>query len=1769
MIDAQSLARDLLASLANPLQDQRLIELDAPVDGLVVERFRGREELCGDYRFQLQCFISGSDRRDDGFLDALIGQPLTLSLRRTDGSWRRWHGVCVDGHHFVDMDGLPRCELTVAPWTWWLEQRLNSLVFPQCTVRDVLEQVFAEYPDGAVRFDLMDPLPRRPMITQYRESDWHFVRRLMAECALAWRFEHRQDEGEGNSGAPVTLVIFDRHARHPDAAPLHFHNDLSEEGRAAITRFTDGTRLTPNAVQVASWHSGKVRTVTGRAEEADPDGLPVREVYWHHQDARFDGADQAEQSARHHLDALRVLRRVHRGEGRSRTLAAGEAFTLSGHPRCDQGPYLALAVEHAAVNNLAHAGELLGDDTLKAGQYRNTFLAVPATTPVAPLYRPKPTVGGPLVARVVGMPGDAVTSNRDHQVRIQYAWQRGTAPNPGSLDDTGGQHPGHAPGDHSSGIWVPVAEALAGPNWGGNFLPRVDSEVLVEFRQGDIDQPVVIGQLYNGEVKPPFGVAREDGTNHAGTVSGLQTREHDGQGDHSPTLQRLLLDDTPKQVSVRLETSLARSGLGLGYLVDYSVTPGPTRRGALRGQGWELATQAWTTVRAGRGLLISASAKAKGQGTQMEMNEAVAQLKGAERTAQALHDAATAAGAPGLAGNAAQTAFREALDPQVDGRYTAPVAGQSPFKPKPGSREDSDQPVETFADPKLVLESPDHIVLNSDKSAAAMAGEHLHITTQSDGHISAGDNLALASGGSAGLYSHKGPLKIISENGPVSLQANGGPLELLADQAITATSSEGKVSVLAKEKITLQSGQTEIVLDGANITFRCPGTFTVKGSIKSLEGGQSGNTSLPALPAGLFSFAPLAKKVAGLAPSLTAKAPLAPQRLADVEWEDEEEETTEQEMMETLTLTILPVRHAVATGALAEHAPQLPKQLVPPTSLSQSRETLRLLRAGYLYVLLDRGGRKEWQHYQVKPNGDLTRFEGEAPKAPAQPEPVTPNTLAVEIEKAETVERSWWLFTPDPLTDARKADYEDNADDYTAKGYWQTFSPKEWAEGQTSQLDTLHGEQIGNAVTEACLDGNPALQQALTQDPFAPAWLADDQGLIQYANVGVLKGTLTTVTQAVSTHGAVLALNDALGAAQTLNAWRNAALDPLHDWLQEEDEQGVSNDWKVQIQQQIEQLHEGYAGKKAEGRVGQDVRVWEAAHGSMDVRLHQLEARERQLRRVHGDRVFEEKYADQLAQSRELILQRRQETEEQAQDREYTPERQAAYKAEFEQEYLSRLNTDKMDQVHTVFAQHSQDAETEMERRAPEQIAVLQSDYLQGALHAYDPESDDDGLRFAAQTGLCVHGLTGCMSGRQLLDDWWAARSITSTNLALRSYAFNQTPIQKTVQALLISPPDPDASSLDPITPVKDLLGYFERLDSAAAAMEGHVALGAALAWQVSLGQSLLRMNSPNLADKAMAKGLGALMRATIGKEAMKLQEEQLAYKAKTGKFGDTRKGQRRQQHAAMSSKQLQRSVQGNVDEAMLKQMANSKHSNFYQTRLYGGLLFLEAIGFFMKARQEGPEANAWDLAASGLVASAAGTRLLAAGAELAATSFNEVSRTAQAGQLVHGGLRLASGTLAAVAGGVWVGMDVGYSIQSAGNKEYSLFIAYGSRALGGAALIAGEGGIAMAASKPFWEAMARRATARGWTQAAGYFSMGANVSAKLASKQAQLILGRVLKIGGPVVFGATLAIEVLRPDALEAWCDKSVYRKSNGDGYDDQEEEMTELLVAIELVTR
>lgn len=104
------------------------------------------------------------------------------------------------------------------------------------------------------------------------------------------------------------------------------------------------------------------------------------------------------------------------------------------------------------------------------------------------------------------LPDSIATNTRDHQIRIQYHWQRGELPNPGGLMDTGNSTDtrGHAPGNERSGIWVRVAEAATGANHGASFTPRIGTQVLVDFLNNDIDQPVIVASLYNGVDTPPF-----------------------------------------------------------------------------------------------------------------------------------------------------------------------------------------------------------------------------------------------------------------------------------------------------------------------------------------------------------------------------------------------------------------------------------------------------------------------------------------------------------------------------------------------------------------------------------------------------------------------------------------------------------------------------------------------------------------------------------------------------------------------------------------------------------------------------------------------------------------------------------------------------------------------------------------------------------------------------------------------------------------------------------------------------------------------------------------------------------------------------------------------------------------------------------------------------------------------------------------------------------------------------------------------------------------
>jgi type VI secretion system secreted protein VgrG len=853
----QSLVANLFGSHLS--QHARLLTLESAQgsdlpESLVVERFVGREAVNELFRFDIDT-LSVSATLD---LTPLVGQELTLRLLQPDGSRRAWHGFCTQARRAGANGGLARYRLRLEPGLSFLDRRRDSYLFQDKHAADIISELLADYPQVPFRFDISQPLAVRPICTQFRESDLDFFQRLLTSEGLSFRFTHDQD-AKASVHAKHQLVIFDSHAQKPGLPVdrvLRFHGVRAADTDDAINRFCAQRQVQPNAVALSSWDAQRLHAPAAEQMSSLSAGeLPSLSIHDGSTTHRFDDIDAASRHAKLALAALELHNKTFTGAGSVRRLVAGHAFTLTQHDAYGYGEdaFTVLWVEHAGANNLeaqTAAASSSSNATLQRGTYRNTFGCLRECVPIVPgavAARRRATASGAQPARVVGLPDAALTTNRDHQVKVQFPWQRGDRPNPGGLSDPGNavDTQGNAPGDHTSGTWVRVAEALAGPNWGTSFLPRIGGEVLVDFIEGDMDRPVIVAQLYTGVDLPPYTAGVDSGINHAGVISGLHSKAL-----HGPGYNQWVIDDTQGQLRMRLATSTAASQLNLGYLIAQS--PSSAQRGQYRGAGFELRTDGWGVLRAGEGMLVSTTARpamgASVTSTQMDVAEGVAQLKDAQNVTQRVCEAATQQKAlVSKDANEAQQAFIAATDPEQGGKYASAVNGHAAQKAGLGSRE-LDAPVEKFAEPLMLLDAPSTINWASPASSVLFAGGHLHWSTQGDVQMTAAHTAASVSGNATTLFTHDGGLQAIAANGPVSLAAHTDSLEMLADQAVTVQSVNGHIRIEAARKIAIVAGQSSVTLEGGNITFACPGQFSAKGAQRVFAGPASKAAALEVLP---------------------------------------------------------------------------------------------------------------------------------------------------------------------------------------------------------------------------------------------------------------------------------------------------------------------------------------------------------------------------------------------------------------------------------------------------------------------------------------------------------------------------------------------------------------------------------------------------------------------------------------------------------------------------------------------------------------------------------------------------------------------------------------------------------------------------------------------------------------------------------------------------------------------------------------------------------
>ena len=171
--------------------------------------------------------------------------------------------------------------------------------------------------------------------------------------------------------------------------------------------------------------------------------------------------------------------------------------------------YLLTSVEHAASQP--------SDDTGEAGgaSYSNRFTCIADSVQFRPARRtPRPVISGVQTAVVVGPPGDEIYTDKYGRVKVQFHWDRV------------GQE-----GREQLLLDARRRRSWAGKGWGSVVdMPRIGQEVIVEFLEGDPDQPIITGRVYNAEQMPPYELPANK------TQSGIKSRS--SQGRRRRQLQR-------------------------------------------------------------------------------------------------------------------------------------------------------------------------------------------------------------------------------------------------------------------------------------------------------------------------------------------------------------------------------------------------------------------------------------------------------------------------------------------------------------------------------------------------------------------------------------------------------------------------------------------------------------------------------------------------------------------------------------------------------------------------------------------------------------------------------------------------------------------------------------------------------------------------------------------------------------------------------------------------------------------------------------------------------------------------------------------------------------------------------------------------------------------------------------------------------------------------------------------------------------------------------
>jgi type VI secretion system secreted protein VgrG len=453
-------------------QDTRVGQLTTPLgkDVLVLVRLDATEGLSELFEYRIEAL---SAKEID--FDAILGRPCSVLVKAYEKE-RHFHGVLVEAQ-WVDVKQEHHVyRLVLRPWLWLCSRTSDCRFFQDKTAPEIIQEVFRDRGFNDFRPSLSESYPKLEYCVQYRETDLAFVSRLMEQHGIYYFFEHTSDKH--------TLVLADSMSSHqpvPGLASIDFipPGNSDRRDRQHIYHLVSERRFRTGKVELNDYYE-----LTPSADlKADKKGTArynKSDMEFYDYPGKYKKKSDGEKYAKVALEAEQALDDRRRTAGNAVSLFPGGITKLQQHLKSSENKdYLVVRASHLYVAE-HYRSSSRGADEEYSGHYE--FLPKENKVFRAPIVTPKPRIHGIQTAKVVGKKGEEIDVDEHGRILVQFFWDR----------------------KEKQSCRIRVAEVWAGKKWGGQFIPRIGMEVVVEFLEGDPDRPLVVGSVYNGEYKHPY-----------------------------------------------------------------------------------------------------------------------------------------------------------------------------------------------------------------------------------------------------------------------------------------------------------------------------------------------------------------------------------------------------------------------------------------------------------------------------------------------------------------------------------------------------------------------------------------------------------------------------------------------------------------------------------------------------------------------------------------------------------------------------------------------------------------------------------------------------------------------------------------------------------------------------------------------------------------------------------------------------------------------------------------------------------------------------------------------------------------------------------------------------------------------------------------------------------------------------------------------------------------------------------------------------------------